>query len=259
MTAPLVESRNFLEVEAALLDAALSRAEAAEAEVKIGAHLVATVGDKNRELENKLAEKDAEIVNLGERVSEGRRMDAETIDAKDARIRELEEPRLAREQPCGCIVCRCEGTEKCYGCGAKNCGTHPPGHIPNPVYVDHPIVALQSRLSASEARVARLKKVAEAIEVRSPVAFMSSAMEDVLKQNDHKGGWEKCSINFLMSKLDEEHDELRKAMIRKELIPEEILHEAVDIANVAMMIADNWGGLQPKALRAALDALKEKG
>ena len=47
------------------LRAALSRAEAAEAEVKIGAHLVATVGDKNRELENKLSASEARCKDAG--------------------------------------------------------------------------------------------------------------------------------------------------------------------------------------------------
>ena len=42
--------------------------------------------------------------------------------------------KLARHQPCGCVVCICEDEIKCYGCGAKNCGTHIPGEIPNPVY-----------------------------------------------------------------------------------------------------------------------------
>lgn len=41
---------------------------------------------------------------------------------------------LARDQPCGCIVCKCHDEEHCYGCGAKNCGTHKVGQIPNPVY-----------------------------------------------------------------------------------------------------------------------------
>jgi hypothetical protein len=31
-------------------------------------------------------------------------------------------PILAREQPCGCIVCRCEDEQHCHGCGAKKCG-----------------------------------------------------------------------------------------------------------------------------------------
>ena len=41
---------------------------------------------------------------------------------------------LAKNQPCGCVVCYCENGEKCLGCGAKNCGTHPVGKIPNPVF-----------------------------------------------------------------------------------------------------------------------------
>lgn len=44
---------------------------------------------------------------------------------------------LARNQPCGCIVCNCDNDERCVGCGAKNCGTHAVGEIPNPIYIDH--------------------------------------------------------------------------------------------------------------------------
>lgn len=46
-------------------------------------------------------------------------------------------PELARVQPCGCVVCYCENQERCLGCGAKYCGTHEVGEIPNPVYIDH--------------------------------------------------------------------------------------------------------------------------
>ena len=42
---------------------------------------------------------------------------------------------LARDQSCGCIVCFCE-EEQCQNCGAKNCGTHDVGKIPNPIYVE---------------------------------------------------------------------------------------------------------------------------
>ena len=31
---------------------------------------------------------------------------------------------LARNQICGCIVCRCKHDTKCFGCGAKSCGSH---------------------------------------------------------------------------------------------------------------------------------------
>lgn len=43
-------------------------------------------------------------------------------------------PRLAKHQPCGCIICTCESDEQCSGCGAKSCGNHPVGEVPNPVY-----------------------------------------------------------------------------------------------------------------------------
>lgn len=42
---------------------------------------------------------------------------------------------LAKHQPCGCVVCTCEDEEQCHGCGAKNCGDHPVGKMPNPVYI----------------------------------------------------------------------------------------------------------------------------
>lgn len=44
---------------------------------------------------------------------------AELAAARDA----LTTPPLARVQPCGCVVCFCDGTERCYGCGAKSCNT----------------------------------------------------------------------------------------------------------------------------------------
>jgi hypothetical protein len=52
-----------------------------------------------------------------------------------------EERALARNQPCGCVVCTCENEDepdRCLGCGAKHCGTHPVGAIPSPVYVSAP-------------------------------------------------------------------------------------------------------------------------
>lgn len=41
---------------------------------------------------------------------------------------------LARHQPCGCVVCICEHETQCLGCGAKHCGTHSVGQIPQPVF-----------------------------------------------------------------------------------------------------------------------------
>lgn len=47
-------------------------------------------------------------------------------------------PEFARNQPCGCVTCHCEDLIKCHGCGAKNCGTHEAGEIPNPIYKNNP-------------------------------------------------------------------------------------------------------------------------
>lgn len=75
------------------------------------------------------------------------------------RIAELEgqvAPRLARNQPCGCVVCTCEDEIQCHGCGANHCGTHPIGEIPNPVYEQ----TWQDQL-AQAAKAERAKIVAE--------------------------------------------------------------------------------------------------
>jgi hypothetical protein len=47
-------------------------------------------------------------------------------------------PLLARNQPCGCIVCICSDPDRCHGCGSHHCGKHEVGDIPNPVYEETP-------------------------------------------------------------------------------------------------------------------------
>ena len=48
------------------------------------------------------------------------------LERKAAALRapevKTEEP---RRYPCGCVSCVCDCDERCLGCGAKNCGTHP--------------------------------------------------------------------------------------------------------------------------------------
>lgn len=41
---------------------------------------------------------------------------------------------LAKHQPCGCVICTCGDPDRCHGCGAQNCGKHPPGLFPSTVY-----------------------------------------------------------------------------------------------------------------------------
>lgn len=88
-------------------------------------------------------------------------------------------------------------------------------------------------------------------------------MEVKLRANDHKGGWMQDDPLRLLTRLQEEFAELIIAFWdavgasyrekRFTYTDEEkirIVHEAADVANFAMMVADNFtGGLEwPKAV-----------
>lgn len=73
--------------------------------------------------------------------------------------------------------------------------------------------------------------------MRPELALFAQFMETKLKLNDHKGGWEKCSIEDLFTKLQSEVDELRAAIEAEPNL--NVAFEAADIANFAMMIAWN--------------------
>lgn len=59
---------------------------------------------------------------------------------------------LAKHQPCGCVICTCEHETQCQGCGAKNCGTHAVGQMPNPAYLKSQAQQLSEALKEMEAR-----------------------------------------------------------------------------------------------------------
>lgn len=90
----------------------------------------------------------------------------------------------------------------------------------------------------------------ERLKLRPEVKAFAEAMERTLRENDHKGGWRYCELDYFMSRLGEERMELSRAMRpifktldkNDEIYPEEIepaQHEAVDIANYCMMLWDN--------------------
>ena len=76
-------------------------------------------------------------------------------------------------------------------------------------------------------------------------------MEKKLRENDHKGHWSKCNQEYLLTRLDEEVQELHKCFFfyspgdmnffmdgqHEDKIP----GEAADVANFAMMLWDNFG------------------
>jgi len=131
----------------------------------------------------------------------------------------------------------------------------------------------------------------EPLELRPEVAAFAQLMERALRDNDHKGGWQECSLPSLIRRLGEEtaelDDEIEKAGDRvwrdwdpeahakgsrphQQLVVsyspvvgwrsadphaprrfqptvediERIGSEAADVANFAMMIADNAGALK---------------
>ena len=71
-------------------------------------------------------------------------------------------------------------------------------------------------------------------------------MEKKLRENDYKGGWRECDYSYLFERIWHEFKELLSCFDRTdtgETVPtksaEVICEEAADIANFAMMIADN--------------------
>ena len=74
---------------------------------------------------------------------------------------------------------------------------------------------------------------------RAIVKWFGRQMEVKLRENDHKEGWLGCAEEFLLDKLDEELDELKRAV--KDCAAALITEECADLANIAMMLADISG------------------
>ena len=88
-----------------------------------------------------------------------------------------------------------------------------------------------------------VRKFAELMEreLRPELQQFALAMESRLKENDHKGGWDRESPGWLYARLLEELAELLDALGFGSM--ENIRREAADVANYAMMIADVAGCL----------------
>lgn len=85
---------------------------------------------------------------------------------------------------------------------------------------------------------------------REPLVRFVFAMEAELQANDHKGGWEGCTLRQMLDRLREETDELEEAVATLEdyqgestdparrHLQVQVRREAADVANFAMMIHD---------------------
>lgn len=82
-------------------------------------------------------------------------------------------------------------------------------------------------------------------EIRKELQWFSQEMETKLKKNDHKGGWDKSTISWLLGRLKDEVKELEEVLNEEpETNTEQLskmqrtIAECADVANFAMMIAD---------------------
>jgi NTP pyrophosphatase (non-canonical NTP hydrolase) len=79
---------------------------------------------------------------------------------------------------------------------------------------------------------------------RAVVSAFSRIMERKLQLNAHKGHWGGCPVEWLLTRLREEVDELETAL--REGRPAKVVqYETADIGNFAMMIADNYAPPTP--------------
>jgi len=73
--------------------------------------------------------------------------------------------------------------------------------------------------------------------LRKEVRWFADRMEAKLRANDHKGGWAKGYAEYFLCKMNEEFKELLEALESGNY--EAGISECVDLANYAMMLADN--------------------
>ncbi len=83
--------------------------------------------------------------------------------------------------------------------------------------------------------------------LRPKLAAFAEMMEAVLKQNDHKGGWQDMQLDEVVARIDEELEELKHVLQYRDgsynLFPNERAREkgkkeAADVANFCMMLVD---------------------
>ena len=75
------------------------------------------------------------------------------------------------------------------------------------------------------------------VETAETLTWFTNQMAKKLAINSHKGGWKNMSHGDLLRRLGQETAELRRAIKKGKAT--NITAEAADVANFAMMIADN--------------------
>lgn len=79
-----------------------------------------------------------------------------------------------------------------------------------------------------------------AVTVRPVVRWFAEQMELALRRNDHKGGWHGDRPEALAERIFQEAGELDHAMRSFRCSGADVVCEAADVANMAMMVADHF-------------------
>lgn len=87
------------------------------------------------------------------------------------------------------------------------------------------------------------------MELREEVRQFGELMEERLRENDHKGGWQDESAGWLLGRLLQEVRELeivlsQRVSLDPDVFKQLVAHEAADVANFAMFICDVCGGFE---------------
>ena len=136
--------------------------------------------------------------------------------------------------------------EKCPTCGKENC--YYPNGYGCQVRQNADLTSRDLSLVKAGTEIGELKAgCAARDEVREPVRWFAAEMERKLKANDHKGGWSGMDELGLLDRLRAETAELGLALLSPRRMEsmnvkeanKRIRNEAADVANFAMMIADN--------------------
>jgi hypothetical protein len=76
---------------------------------------------------------------------------------------------------------------------------------------------------------------------RKVVREFAHDMEKLLKENEHKSGWENEDVVFLGNQIAKNFEKLAREFKKIDINKQEITTRCANIANFAMMIADNEG------------------
>lgn len=71
------------------------------------------------------------------------------------------------------------------------------------------------------------------VKLRTEVGSFALAMEKRLQENEHKGHWDKLTVNYILARIDR-----HKWNLLHSPTVDDVTENAVDMANYLMMLAD---------------------